>query len=74
MEHGVGQTAKLMHPCSRIIQRLPSAGVVVLSDLGDGVEQDDIYSRYNYELAVEQGHADARFGMTGDGSQNYRGN
>jgi len=46
----------------------------VLSDLGDGVEQDDIYSRYNYELAVEQGHADARFGMTGDGSQNYRGN
>jgi uncharacterized protein len=43
-------------------------------DLGDGVEPDDEYSNYNYEIAAENGHSGARFGMTGDGSQNYRGN
>jgi uncharacterized protein len=43
-------------------------------DLGDGVEPDDDYSNCNYEIAAECGHSGARFGMTGDGSQNYRGN
>jgi uncharacterized protein len=43
-------------------------------DLGDGVEPDDEYSRWNYEIAAERGHSGAKFGMTGDGSQNYRGN
>ena len=43
-------------------------------DLGDGVEPDDEYSNWNYEIAAEYGHSGARFGMTGDGSQNYRGN
>ena len=43
-------------------------------DLGDGVEPDDDYSNCNYEIAAEYGHSGARFGMTGDGSQNYRGN
>ncbi len=43
-------------------------------DLGDGVEPDDEYSNWNYEIAAENGHSGARFGMTGDGSQNYRGN
>ncbi|MBT5631521.1 MAG: sel1 repeat family protein [Nitrospina sp.] len=43
-------------------------------DLGDGVEPDDDYSNLNYEVAAEYGHSGARFGMTGDGSQNYRGN
>ena len=43
-------------------------------DLGDGVEPDDDYSNLNYEIAAEYGHSGARFGMTGDGSQNYRGN
>jgi uncharacterized protein len=43
-------------------------------DLGDGVEPDDDYSNCNYEIAAEYGHSGARFGMNGDGSQNYRGN
>jgi uncharacterized protein len=43
-------------------------------DLGDGVEPNDEYSNWNYEIAAENGHSGARFGMTGDGSQNYRGN
>ena len=43
-------------------------------DLGDRVEPDDDYSNLNYEIAAEHGHSGARFGMTGDGSQNYRGN
>ncbi len=43
-------------------------------DLGDGVEPDDDYSNLNYEIAAEYGHSGARFGMTGDGSQNHRGN
>ena len=43
-------------------------------DLGDEVKHDDDYSNYNYEIAAEHGHSGARFGMTGDGSQNYRGN
>jgi uncharacterized protein len=43
-------------------------------DLGDGVEPNDDYSNNNYEIAAEHGHLGARFGMAGDGSQNYRGN
>ena len=43
-------------------------------DLGDGVEPDDEYSNWNYEIAAENGHSGARYGMIGDGSQNYRGN